>query len=154
MGTLQFVAFDFLGPLPRTASGIQHVIVIADRYTTLTGAIPTSRTTATDVVNALFNHWVIRYNIPKFLLTDSGPQFGSKFFATICLYLGVKSLTMTEYRPQKNGRWNNTTRPSPRAYATMLPNLKRTGTCLSSLALMSTTYKYIVPPTQLPSALL
>lgn len=108
---LDFVAMNILGQLPRTASGKQHVVVIMDRYSKLTRAISKAKTTATHDTNVFFDHWVVPYDIPKYHLTGNSPQFVSKFFETICTYLGVKQLTNTAYHSQAIGqveRYNKT----------------------------------------------
>lgn len=104
LGLLEFIAIEVLRPLPRTTSGNQYAIVITDRYSKVTRAIPTSKTASTHAANIFFEHWVIPYGIPKYLLTDNGPQFTSKFFAMICSLLGVKHLTTTAYHPQTKGQ--------------------------------------------------
>lgn len=103
-GPLEFVAMDILGPLPRATNRNQRVMVITDRYSKLTRAIPTWRTTATHAANVFFDHCVISHDISTFLLIDNGPQFVRKFFATICTYLGVKHLTTMAYHPKTNGQ--------------------------------------------------
>ncbi|CDF39905.1 unnamed protein product [Chondrus crispus] len=45
-GPLDFVAMDLLGPLPKTAHGNRHVLVMTDRFTKLTRSIPLRTTTA------------------------------------------------------------------------------------------------------------
>ena len=110
-GPLEFVAMDILGPLPKTKQGNQFVVVLTDRYSKLTRAIPTGKTTATTVATIFVDHWVIPYGIPNYVLTDNGPQFVAKFFASVCLALGVKHVTTTAYHPRTNGqteRFNRT----------------------------------------------
>ena len=70
-----------------------------------------AHTQAPHVARTFFNDWVGPYGPPSFLLTDNGPQFVAKFFAAICLLLGVKQHTITAYHPQTNGqveRYNKT----------------------------------------------
>ena len=110
-GPLEFVAMDLLGPLPKTKRGNTFVLVITDRYSKLTRAIPLKATKATDIAMAFLDTWVYVYGAPKFLLTDNGPQFVAKFFETICSMLGVRHFTTTAYHPQTNGqaeRFNRT----------------------------------------------
>lgn len=85
-GSLDFVAMDILDTLPCTANKNQQIIVIADWYSKQTRAIPTAKITTTHVANDFPNQRVVLYGIPTYLLTDSGPQFASTIFATICTY--------------------------------------------------------------------
>ena len=110
-GPLEYVAMDILGPLPKSAKGNQYILVITDRYTKLARAIPLATTTAPVVAEAFLDYWVYPYGMPNYLLTDNGTQFVSKFFETICSYLGIKHLTTTAYHPECNGqaeRYNRT----------------------------------------------
>ena len=108
---LQFVAIDLLGPLPRTTNGNRHVLVITDRFSKLSRAVPLVRINSTSVVRAFLENWAYPYALPETLLSDNGTQFTSKFFEEICTTLGVKHLTTTTYHPQANGqveRYNRT----------------------------------------------
>lgn len=108
---LEFVAMDLLGPFPAAESGNQHILVITDRFSKLAQVTPLVSTTAPAVANAFVENWVIPYGIPKFVLSDNGPQFVAKFFEAICVLLGLKHLTTTAYHPQSNGqteRYNQT----------------------------------------------
>lgn len=44
-GPLEFVAIDILGPLPRSNTGNDFVVIIIGGYSTLTGAIPAAEIT-------------------------------------------------------------------------------------------------------------
>ena len=110
-GPLDFVAMDFLGPLPRTKTGNQHVLVITDRFTKLCRAIPLKNTKAVTTAKAFLESWIYVYGPPRLLLTDNGRSFTSKFFQSICLAVGTKNLFTTAYHPQSNGqaeRYNRT----------------------------------------------
>lgn len=100
--SLNFVATDLSGSLPRTKNRNQHVIVVTDRYAKLARDKLAAKMTDTHIAN-VFDHWVISYGIATYLWTDNDPQFISKFVATICTYPGVIHLTTTDYRSQTNG---------------------------------------------------
>ena len=110
-GPLEFVAMDIAGPYPRTRNGNEYVVVLTDRFTKLTRAIPTRTTTASDVASIFIDYWIYSYGVPDYLLTDRGTQFMSKFFELVCSSLGVKHVATSAYRPQTNGqaeRYNRT----------------------------------------------
>lgn len=48
------------------------------------------------------DYWVIPYGIETYLLTDNGPQFVKKVFATLCAFPGEKFFTTTANNPQNN----------------------------------------------------
>ena len=95
---------DLLCPLPKTAHGNRHVLVMTDRFTHLTRSIPLQTTTASVVANAFLDNWVYVYGGPRYVLTDNGPQFAAKFLDAVCALLGVRHYLTTAYRPQANGQ--------------------------------------------------
>jgi len=77
------LAMDLLGPLTTSRGGHKHVLVICDRFTKLTRAIPYRDATALTVSSAFIDTWVAAYGIPDSVLTDSGPQFASVYYQGI-----------------------------------------------------------------------
>ena len=118
-GPLSFVAMDLLGPLPNTAHGNQHVLVITDRFTKLTRSISLQPTISSVVANAFLDNWIYIYGALRYVLTDNNPQFAAKFFDAVCALLGVQQYLTTAYHPQWNGqteRFNRTLVQSLRHY--------------------------------------
>lgn len=113
------LSIDLLGPLPRTKVGNEFLLVIVDRFSKLTRAIPLGDTGAESVTAAFLDYWVAAYGPPGTILSDNGPQFRSKFFQGVCSFLGVKNLYTTTYHPQTNGqveRYNRTILGQLRTY--------------------------------------
>lgn len=46
--------------------------------------------TARDVSTALVENWVIPNGIPKYLLSNNGPQFVAKLVAAVILFICIK----------------------------------------------------------------
>ena len=110
-GPLEFVGMDLLGPFPKSKKGYLYILVITDRFSKMTRAIPMRSTTAASVAQAFLDNWVYPYGVPSYLVTDNGPQFASKFFEAVCTMLGVQHYLTTAYHPQTNGqseRFNRT----------------------------------------------
>lgn len=95
---------EILGALPITFQEIQYVLIIMDRYSKLTRAIPTSKTTVSRLANLFLDHWIVPFGVPTYLLTDYVPKFGSKSFQSVSRKLGIKHLSATSYHPQTNGK--------------------------------------------------
>jgi len=98
------LAMDLLGPLPTSKGGHKHVLVICDRFTKLTRAIPLREATALTVASAFIDAWVAAYGIPDSVLTDTGPQFASVYYQGILGLLGIASNYTSPYHPQTNGQ--------------------------------------------------
>jgi len=113
------LCMDLLGPLPRTAAGNEHLLVIVDRFSKMTLAIPLERIDAEIIGAAFLDYWVAAYGPPATVLSDNGPQFRSTFFQWVCSLLGISNRYSTTYHPQTNGqveRYNRTILGQLRTY--------------------------------------
>jgi len=102
---------DLLGPLPRTAAGNEHLLVIVDRFSKMTRAIPLERIDAETIAAAFLDYWVAAYRPPATVVSDNGPQFRSTFFQGGFSLLGISNRDSTTHHPQTNGqveRYNRT----------------------------------------------
>lgn len=94
---LEFITTDILGLLPKMNSGMQYIVVMTEWFSELAKAIPTTKTTKTEVVKIVLEHWVNNFGTPTELLTDNGPQIISNVFTAICTQLGINTITTFEY---------------------------------------------------------
>ncbi|GFX51321.1 retrovirus-related Pol polyprotein from transposon 412 [Trichonephila clavipes] len=60
------IAFDILGPLPRTASGNKYLLVVMDYFTKWPEVYPIPDQEAPTVAEAVVQHWISRYGVPLF----------------------------------------------------------------------------------------
>ena len=69
------VAADIMGPLPRSRSGFQYVLVLQDLFTKWVECIPLRSATG-GKIEASFREFIInRWGTPQVLLTDNGTEF-------------------------------------------------------------------------------
>jgi len=121
---LEYVAVDILGPLPRSTSGQRFILVMTDRFSKFTRAIPMRTITAINVAKEFLHHWIFAYGAPTHVITDNGSQFTAQVFEFMCSHLGVNHALTTTYHPQTNGqaeRFNRTLLSSLRAFAAEHP---------------------------------
>jgi transposase InsO family protein len=110
-GPLEFIAMDVLGPLPKTKNNNRFCLMICDRFTKISVAVPVPDQTASTCAQAFVDRWICYYGVPLILLTDNGSNFASKFFSVLTHILGIKHVFTSPYRPSTNGqteRWNAT----------------------------------------------
>lgn len=113
-GPLEFMVIDILGPLQGTTSSPPHVIIVTDRFSTLILAIPTAKITSTHLETILLDNLILPYDITNYGTTVTGPQFVSKCFTTLYLFLGFEKLTTPAYHLGTNGQpehYNSTLAP-------------------------------------------
>ena len=102
------VAFDIVGPLPRTTSGHKYLLTMMCLYTKYPVAIPLRRVDNETVLNAMIEVFST-YGIPKEILTDQGSVFTSKLTRLLCKTLHINKVKTSPYHPQSNGsleRWH------------------------------------------------
>ena len=108
---LESLAIAILGPLPKTKAGKRFLLVVTDRFTKLTQIVALCTITAYTVALAFCDAWILKYGVPRTLLSDNRPQFNAKFFHSTCRVLGITDLFTSAYHAQTNGqveRYNGT----------------------------------------------
>ncbi|XP_048757672.2 uncharacterized protein LOC125667991 [Ostrea edulis] len=116
---MERVHLDFLGPLPRTDSGNEYVLVMVDLFTKWVECVPLPSQTAEVTASAAVNQFFARFGCPFQVFTDQGRNFESKLFAAVCELLKIHKARTTPYRPSANGqveRYNRTLMDAVRCY--------------------------------------
>ncbi len=104
------IGMDLVGPLPKSARGHEHILVIVDYATRYPEAIPLRKATSKAIAQELFL-LCSRVGIPSEILTDQGTPFMSRLMADLCRLLQVRQIKTTVYHPQTDGlveRFNQT----------------------------------------------
>ena len=104
----QKVAFDLVGPLPRTTSGHKYLLTAMCLFTKFPEAIPLKRVDNVSVLDAMMQIFS-RYGMPSELLTDQGSVFTSKLTALMCKTFDIVKIRTSPYHPQSDGaleRWH------------------------------------------------
>ncbi len=93
------IGMDLVGPLPKSARGHEHFLVIVDYATHYPEAIPLRKVTAKVIAKELFM-LLSRVGLPTEILTDQGTLFISQLMADLCWMLKVKQFRTSIYHPQ------------------------------------------------------
>ena len=96
------MAMDIVGPLLKTTSGHQYILVISDYATRFPEAYPLRRCTAVSVADKLTDLFS-RVGVPNEILTDQGTNFTSEVLKELYRILGIKAITTSPYHPQTDG---------------------------------------------------
>lgn len=86
---------DSMGLLPKISSCNQFVLLIINCYKLIMREVPTSKATASHIASLFMDSLVTSYLFSRYVLTDTGTQFNSSFFESLCAFLGMKLLTTT-----------------------------------------------------------
>ncbi|KAL0154036.1 hypothetical protein M9458_050695, partial [Cirrhinus mrigala] len=98
------IAVDFITDLP-PSNGYTTVLSVIDRFSKGCRFIPlTKLPTAMETAELLCN-WVFRfYGLPEDIVSDRGPQFSSRLWASFCRLLRINVSLTSGYHPQANGQ--------------------------------------------------
>ena len=99
----EFVSMDIVGPLPLSNRGNKYLLTFTDYMTRYCEAIPIPNQTAEIIAQEFVHKIIMRYGVPKRLLTYQGRNFISSLFKAVCTLLGIQKLRTTPYHPQCNG---------------------------------------------------
>ncbi|MBT3709902.1 MAG: DDE-type integrase/transposase/recombinase, partial [Gammaproteobacteria bacterium] len=99
-------AMDLITDLPPAGPQFDCVLVITDRYSRYTIAIPTYKSlTGEEAARLFFEHVVLIHGrgLPISIFSDRDPRFISAFFTEFFVLCGVKLSTTSGYRSTSNG---------------------------------------------------
>ena len=83
------IGMDFVGELPQS-EGFHTILVVTDRFTKVQHYIPAKTTwTAEDVAYSYINDIWKLYGLLRYLISDRGPQFASKFLKQLNRKLNI-----------------------------------------------------------------
>jgi hypothetical protein len=96
---------DYLGPVPKSASGKDMILIAIDRLTKMARFIPTHSTVTSKGTADLFLREVFRHHgLPSNIVSDRDPRFTAKFWDALQKALGVQLLMSTAAHPQTDGQ--------------------------------------------------
>jgi len=113
-GVMEKVSMDFVGPIPISACGNRYIIVLTDILSKFVITKPVRDCTSTTAVRFLVEDMMLKFGIPKEIITDNGSHFISSLFTSLTKMMGCCHIKITPYHAQANGqceRYNATFLP-------------------------------------------
>lgn len=99
----QFVAMDYVGPLPVSGKGRSTcLLVITDLFSKFVMVQPFREATAETLTQFVENSIFLLFGVPEVVLTDNGTQFVSKSFQELLSRYHVTHWRTPNYHPQVN----------------------------------------------------
>ena len=102
------VAFDLVGPIPKSVSGFRYILTMMDMFSKYPEAIPLKKVDNEAVLEGMLEIFS-RHGIPGTILTDQGSVFMSRLTKAVCQTLGIEQIRTSPYHPQSDGaleRWH------------------------------------------------
>ena len=99
------VAFDLLGPFPRTNQGIEYVLLVIDLFSRHAEryALSADEKTTQRCAAKLVHDYIPRWGCPHTFLSDRGPEFVSTVCREIFRMLGAVKRFTSSAHAQTNG---------------------------------------------------
>lgn len=95
------VSLDIVGPLPRSKSGKNYILVCEDTYTRYIDCFALSKADGPKIVKSL-NTLVNRWGAPTVVITDNGTEFVNRNITSFLQKIGSVQRTTPVYHPQAN----------------------------------------------------
>ena len=95
---LERIAVDVMGPLSKTESGHEYIVVVGDYFTKWTEAFALRNHTAMSVAEVLVQEFIGRFGVPRSIHSDQGREFESSLpnFAGCCIWRKREQLLITQ----------------------------------------------------------
>ncbi|GFT54260.1 retrovirus-related Pol polyprotein from transposon 412 [Trichonephila clavipes] len=97
------IAFDILGPFPRSSDDNNNILVVMDYFTKWPEAYPIPDQEASTVAEVLVQHWISRFGVPLQLHSDQGRNFDSAVCKRLCEILAIDKTRTRALHPQSDG---------------------------------------------------
>ena len=78
------LGMDFKGPFPKSKKGRAFLFITVDYYTKRTELFPLKDSKTNRVCQNLKDEVFSRWGVPKYILSDRGPQFLSQLLTDLC----------------------------------------------------------------------
>ncbi len=100
---------DFVTGLPISADwkgdSYNSILVIVDRLTKMVHYVPVKVTIdASGLAKVMIDVVVRHHGVPESIVMDRGSLFTSKFWSSLCYFLGIKKKLSTAFHPQMDGQ--------------------------------------------------
>ena len=100
----KFWTMDYMGPLPDTARGNKHILLVGNHFTKWYEAFPMQDQKAETVANILVPRLFSRFGPPQNRHSEQGTNFESNLIKSRCDLMGIQKTRTTAYHPQGDGQ--------------------------------------------------
>jgi hypothetical protein len=105
------ISMDFVGPLPKTPSGHDFLLVVVDKFSKMVHLIACQQSiTAVQVAQLIYDHVVRLHGFPDNIVSDRDSKFTSRFWSALWKLSGTQLKMSSSYHPQSDGQTENVNR--------------------------------------------
>ena len=103
----QNVYLDLVGPLDEDNEGNKYILTLQCELSKFVECCPLPNKESAQLARAFVNNFILRYGIPKSIITDQGTEFLSEVLKETCKILKIKQLHSTAYHHETIGSLEN-----------------------------------------------
>lgn len=112
------ITMDFIGPLPKTKTGYDSIVVFVDKLTKMVHYSPAHiKDTAVDIAKIFIKDIFKLHGLPRTIISDRDTRFTGHFWRSVFRTLGTRLAMSTAFHPETDGQ-------TERANRTLLENLR------------------------------
>jgi hypothetical protein len=105
--SFQRISLDIMGPLEVDYANYKYILTLQCDLTKFVEAYPLERKDAESVARTFVENFILRYGVPKEIITDQGTEFINSIMTEICRLLGIQKLQSTAYHHESLGSLEN-----------------------------------------------
>ncbi|KAG7309734.1 hypothetical protein JYU34_004231 [Plutella xylostella] len=102
------VFLDIVGPLDKDYYNHTYILSLQCDLTKYVDAYPLEKKDTVSVARVFVQNFILKYGIPREIMTDRGTEFISSTMKEVCKLLGINQITSTAYHHQSIGALENT----------------------------------------------
>jgi hypothetical protein len=98
-----FWGLDMVGPFKTAPGGLTHLLVAVDKFTKWIEAKPIKKLDGSSTIK-FFNEIIVRYGVPRSIITDNWTNFTKGVFAEFCSQKVIRLVLASVAHSQSNGQ--------------------------------------------------
>lgn len=100
---LDDISLDIM-EMPVSETRFRYLVVMNDRLSKFGEAVPIVSQTSEEIISAFYGKWIMRFGVPKTLITDRGRNLMSEEFQEFLQVFNITHKPTTAYHPQSDGQ--------------------------------------------------
>lgn len=101
------IFLDIVGPLTESNDGNAYILTLQDDLTKFSEAYSIPDKSSVTVAKTFAEEYIMRYGIPRTIVTDQGKEFMNELFTNLCKIFQIEKLNSTAYHHQTVGALEN-----------------------------------------------
>lgn len=101
------IFLDLVGPLDRDIDDNKYILTLQCDLSKFVEAYPLKNKESVSIAKALVNNFILRFGIPKTIVTDRGTEFTATTMTEVCNLLNIDKLHSTAYHHETIGSLEN-----------------------------------------------